>query len=761
MFRKILKNDRKNDVFQTLNIFFFLLLSAAFLSTGAQMSVELSESVSRLLDRAKTPHLLQMHMGELDLPRLERFAASQPNVEDMQVLEFLNVENGDLALNGESLRDSVFDNGFSVQSNRFDFLLDLEGNFIDPNPGEVYVPLFYRTSGRAKEGDVLTFSDLSLQVAGFVRDSQMNSPLSVSKRFIVSAEDYEKIRPSGTPEYLIEFRMHEIQKSSEVETAYRENGLESNGPPFLTAPLFRLINAFSDGITIVTLLLISLLVIGIALLCVRFSLLAKLEEDRRELAVLKAIGLPIREIRRLFLAKVTGIAMIALPLGTILSFFLKIPLLKNAELFFGESEASVWSVLAGILPSILLFFILRFSMNRLSGRLTKLTVTEAAEEGDGKPIRRIRGAESFTLTDLLARKKAYLSMTFVFVLCVFLMNLPLSLFSTVSDRDFVNYLGVGSYDILIDFARVDEDRVETLLRALNEDPSVQSFALLQNAWTNTVEENGSTKKIWTEFGEHEAFPIRYLNGHAPEREKEIALSKLASEELSKKVGDSLLVQTENRSETLTVSGIYSDLTNGGKTAKRRGNVNPEEVVAGTIPVRLQKGVFAEQFLKKVRESAPFAKASDTETYLEQLFGNTISTIGTVTRIAFVAATLLVFLIVSLFTRLLFLRDQSRNALLRAVGFTNRDLRRQYIAKSVLVLCLGLLLGNLITFTIGDRLGSGILSLIGVHGIQFVRAPFLSLVAIPLALLGSAVLATRFGVSGLKKMNLALLLKEEV
>jgi putative ABC transport system permease protein len=82
------------------------------------------------MTQAKTPHFTQMHAGELDLDRLATFAEQNEAVSDFQALEFLNVDGAQFLFAGGSLADSVQDNGFSVQSENFDFLLDLDGNVI-------------------------------------------------------------------------------------------------------------------------------------------------------------------------------------------------------------------------------------------------------------------------------------------------------------------------------------------------------------------------------------------------------------------------------------------------------------------------------------------------------------------------------------------------------------------------------------------------------------------------------------------------------
>jgi putative ABC transport system permease protein len=110
----------------------------------------------------------------------------------------------------------------------------------------------------------------------------MQPLLSSSKRFLVSQNDFAALQPFGSVEYLIEFRLHDLDSLGAFETAYTAAGLEANGPT-LTYPLFRMFNGLSDGLMIAVILLISALVIAIAFLCIRFTLLAKIEDDYREI----------------------------------------------------------------------------------------------------------------------------------------------------------------------------------------------------------------------------------------------------------------------------------------------------------------------------------------------------------------------------------------------------------------------------------------------------------------------------------------------
>lgn len=776
MYRKLFLNDIKNNLLQTFSISLFVLLSVAFLATAGGMTVQLVSSIHTLLQTAKTPHILQMHTGSIDQARLHTFVKMHPQIEQFQVLDFLNLDNSILSFHKSSsgkaisLKDSVYDNGFSVQSPAFDYLLNLHNEIITVKKGEVYVPIFYQSSGLAGTGDILKIQsrqgEIRLRVAGFVRDSQMNSSLSSSKRFLVSHEDFSFLQGLGTMEHLIEFRLKDLRTSSEIESAYAAYNLESSGPPLITYSLFQLVNAFSDGITIVTLLLISLLIIGISLLCIRFSLLAKLEEDSRELSVLKAIGISLKERKMLFLSKYLFLSAISCISGFFLSFVLKIPLLHNMKMFFGESKETPISLFVAAMLSLSVFLTLLGAMLHLARRVQTIPMTHTVslEETKNYPfLRRLPQVLHLVLSDIFSRKKLYLTMVSVFILAVFVLTLPMSIYSTISNRQFIHYLGLSDYDLRIDLSQTAEKEGElrTLLNELHNDSRIAKWDIFHGKMIDFREKNGAIKKLWVEFGNPNSFPIQYLTGSAPSEEDEIALSKLKADDLSLKVGDTLTLLLDGKSKVVRISGIYSDLTNGGKTAKANFPAENSETIWTVIPVTLKSGYSAGDFSSSYSGRYPFAKFSDTENYLQQIFGNTITMVKMIHYLAFATSLFLIFLIVALFIKMISQKAISENALLRALGFTTAQIRRQFYLKTAILLAVGIMCGNLLSISLGDSLGRGILSLIGVAGIQFVRNIFFTYLLIPLAMLLSALAATRLGIAGLEKNNIAQSLKEEI
>ena len=169
---------------------------------------------------------------------LTEFAEQNKYVDEFQMNEFLNVEGTKINIAGTTLAHSVQDNGFSTQSENFDYLLDLDGHVIEVSNGDIYVPVSYWKDGIADLGDTVIVHDQIFTIAGFLRDSQMNSMLASSKRFLVSEQDFAAIQEAGTIEYLIEFRLKDLKDLKNFEEAYISAGLEANGPT-ITYQLFK------------------------------------------------------------------------------------------------------------------------------------------------------------------------------------------------------------------------------------------------------------------------------------------------------------------------------------------------------------------------------------------------------------------------------------------------------------------------------------------------------------------------------------------
>lgn len=207
MIRKLIRNDiRQNKLFSIMTAV-FMAASALLTALTVLLFSSLLGAIDHLMEQAQTPDFLQMHTGEISVEELSYFAGEQEEISEWQLCRFLNLENSTISLGDASLANSTQDNGVCVQGEKFDYLLDMENQQPAVSPGEIYVPACYRSLYELHLGDPVQIGNKQFRIAGFIRDSQMNSMMSSSKRFLVNASDYEALKTQGEEEYIIEFRL--------------------------------------------------------------------------------------------------------------------------------------------------------------------------------------------------------------------------------------------------------------------------------------------------------------------------------------------------------------------------------------------------------------------------------------------------------------------------------------------------------------------------------------------------------------------------
>jgi putative ABC transport system permease protein len=772
MYYKLIKNDFQKSKAVTLTTVFFVAAAAMLVSLAMILVINLTGAIDSMMTKAKTPHFMQMHAGELDMESLNIFAGGSEYVEEFQVLEFLNLEGSRIVLAGNSLAQSLQDNGISKQSEKFDYLLDLDDKIITADDGELYVPISYMRDGSVQVGDGAMISGKEFTVAGFLRDSQMNSTLASSKRFLVSENDFEELRSSGSIEYLIEFRLYDLSALGAFESAYNAAGLEANGPT-ITYPLFRLINSISDGMMIAVILLISIMVVLIAFVCIRFTLLAKIEDDYREIGVMKAIGLRLADIKRIYLVKYAAIALVGSAIGYALSFLFKDLLLVNIRLFMGETDNASLAPLLGALGVFLIALAIIIYVNGVLKRFRKISAAEAIRFGmaQEKSItsKRLLLSENrlfnpnifLGVKDVIARKGLYATMLAVLVISAFIMIVPQNLYNTISSKNFITYMGIGRCDLRIDIQQTDNiaEKAAEVAKRIEEDGDIARYALLTTKTYVVIMEDGSRERLKIELGDHSQFPLEYSKGTAPIAENEVALSDINARELKKVTGDPIVLLINGVEKNFTVSGVYSDVTNGGKTAKAAFTDDTAETMWSIINIELADAATVESKAQEYQDSFGFAKVSPIDEYVLQTYGSTINSVG---RAAYAAAAIALFicvLVTLLFMKMLVAKDRYSIAVMKAFGYTTRDIRMQFAARSVFVLLVGVVIGTLLANTLGQSLAGLAIAYVGASSFSFTNNPVLSYLLSPLLMLGFVMMATVAGTAGIMQIKISENIKE--
>lgn len=777
---RMLRKDFLRKKLITIVVFAFIFLSALLVASGTNLIVELSNSLNALFTRANTPHFVQMHAGPLDQAEIDSWAAANDMVADQQTVEMITMDGSNLYL-GESQNpeeNSIMDISFVTQNEGFDFLLDLDNNIIQLSPGEIAVPVYYSQQRDLAIGDKVRVNtgaeDMVFAITAFSRDSQMNPAIASSKRFLIHEQDYANLREYiDETEYLVEFLLVDDSQISTFASAYQASDLPKTGPA-VDQGLFRILNTLSDGLVAGVVILMSLLLIVIAILSLRFTLLATIEEDTREIGVMKAIGIARSDIRRIYLAKYVVMGAAAALLGYLTSLLLNQVLSANVLLYIGSASKSVLQTALPLVAASSIFLIVTISCVVILRRFNRISAVEALRSGSvGESMRSIpmlnlkRGRALninayLGVRDVLQRSRLYGLLAFVFFFCAVIIIIPIHFLTTIQSPTFISYMGTGQSDIRIDLRQSEDvaDRFDSTVAYLTADPDVAKLSPLVTSQFTIMQSDGTLETLNIETGDFSLFPLDYVKGTAPQQENEIALSFLNAGEMEKQIGDTVTLVIEGQEREMVVSGIYQDITNGGRTAKATLPYNPQTVIWYTVNLNLASDANIEEKMLEYSQIFDPARVTDTASFVSQTVGNTVQQLKTVTVVTVVVGLALSVLITSLFMMMLITKDTNQIAIMRSLGFSLRHIRTQYLTRALFLLAFGIVLGTLFSNTLGQQLVSVVFSLQGASRIRFVIDPLQAYVMYPLLLMFTVAVTTILSTrSGIKETNIAQMIME--
>lgn len=759
MFFKIIKNDFNRKKVITMAVFVFITMAVILGASATSIIANLTQSISELKEHAVPADIAQMHAGKYDQSEIDRFTEQQQEHIAMQeTMVLLNIEGMNIFYgDNKTMAGTIQDISFVVQNKKFDFLLDLNNEKLDVKEGRVAVPIYFMIKHDLKIGDLLRVETEGYQnefvISDYVRDYQMNASIASSKRFVVSQSDFDRMleNQTGELEYIIEFKLTENGNAKAVQTAYIEAGLPANGPT-VGAMVFMLFNAMSDLAIAMVIILISILLIVISALCIKLTFLATMDEDLREIGVMKAMGISQNDIKKVYLTKYRTMSVAAGIIGYLLSF-------PVAELFSGNMRLYLSSNLSGnlkyglsLIAPLLIYFMIVMYCKKVLGKIDKTSAVEALradimEQGKNSkysfPLLKSKFISTNTymgLRDVWKRFRLYRLLLGIFVVSMFIVTLPLNVFNTMNSPDFSTYMGIGKSDMRIDLRKTDtitEDFTK-LQKDLKNDSDIQKYAAFITCYYQVKNTEGSWDYISIETGDFSVFPLKYLEGRAPKGEGEISLSfaNASPDGLNKKVGDEVVVKVAGTDKTLTVSGIYQDITNGGKTAKADTSfgLNEDAILWYIVYIDVVAAVDIGSKMDHYQNAYASAQVNDIQEYTRQTLGSLIDQMGAVVIGGIAIALVIVALITALFLKMLLSKDMSQIAIMRSLGLTPKNIKQQYMTGTLTVLALGIIIGVLASNYLGELLVSLAMSSMGAARIQFVDVAWQTWMLCPLALI---------------------------
>ncbi|WP_026518212.1 ABC transporter permease [Butyrivibrio sp. MC2021] len=748
---------------RTISLFLalFIAVASALCANAVELVYSLNQTIRQFYEASSTSHLIQMHSGDIDENRILRYADESDLISKYEIVEMLNVRGDALTIrqDGVTQLGSVIDNAFVVQNKEFDFLLNSNNEIAEIENGYIGVPVYYQMVYGLKEGDSITVStdngDYRFVIADFIRDSQMNSSYISSKRFLVSQNDWDKLNSNiNDVEYIIEFQVKNLKMVSQLEVDYLKSGLPSNGP-LITYSAIRLLNMLTDIVTASVLILAAIFLVCISVLCVRFAMITSIDQEYMEIAIMKGLGISSKYISDIYMRKYMIIAFIGCVIGFGMSFSIVGVVQNNLALYMGIAEKSLVNYLLQSVACLAIAIIVLMFCKRAVNSIRNVNAVEALQQngriGSDRTIRhpsmkangRMLTSVILGIKYMLGYKKPYIIICGIFTALLLLVLLPVQIVTTMKSEEFSTYMGIAKCDLRVDFqdAKKANGDIERLISILEADSDIQSYGLYETFLAYSDNTEGEAVYLNFERGDYSEFGVSCNEGHLPKNEQEIGISHLLANETQKTIGDKIVIEVNSKEYDYIVSGIYQDITNGGKSAKITYQTVDAPVYRSVVNINLKEKKNIANKIREIDGSISNGKITNLIDYISQTMGDSIAKFIQLSWITMIVVLLITLFTISIFMKLLVIKYKDDISTMKGIGLNSSDIRLQYMTRIIFGILMGIILGEIFVRAAGQPIIGSIMSGMGASKIVFVINPILTYFAIPLVILVVAVSTT--------------------
>ena len=768
MLFRILKNDLKRKKTMNIILLLFIVLATMFVASGINNVVTVMNGTDYYLDKAEIGDYVIITMGENVVGSLGSMLKSEEAVQDYRLEQVVFGAQDDITTEGgedtECKNTTIYQ---SIEGSAITFFNMENDPITDIEPGHIYVSGSFMETNGFEPGDIINFEHSGVKLRfildGTAKDALFGSDFMGNTRFIMSEEDMQKLLEN---EEIYQYYRGEIcyidtDNVQAIKAAMTElSGIAFDGArsTIKTAYIMDMIIAFIMLILSVCLIIVSFVVL-------KFSITFTITEEFREIGVMKAIGLSNAKIRSLYITKYLLLAA----LGAILGFFASIPfgelLLDSVskKMLLGNDNA----ILVNALGSVLVVCVIVWFAYLCTGKVKKATPIDAIRSGQtgerykNKTILRIQkfpagNALFMAFNDVLSSPKRFLTIMISFGLCTLFVLMLVNTTATMKSPNLLSTLVTESHLYVDDVAAImgsmtgtKEEMIERMDEMADElaDEGMPGEICIEVQYKYPMTFNGNDYTFTCQQGintDYEGYV--YLEGVAPENKHEIAITPQISELIGAKIGDTITIHYGEEDLECMVTAYYQTLNQLGEIMRLHEDAPTEfDYISAAMAYQinftdepsLEEVEFRKERVKEVFDCEDVMNA--TEYCIEcTAVADTMESV----QFLLLGITLVVVILVTVLMERSFIADEkSQIAILKAIGFKDRAIIKWHVYRFGLVALIAVILAAVISIPMTDLCISPIFGIMGAVDVEYNIDPFKIFLLYPSIVLMMTIIVT--------------------
>ena len=675
---------------QAVALIVLILIAAMMMNLWLMLSTDYKQNFDRYHDKLNAEHVtmgLNSDNGELR----EYIADTLENsdrVTQYQISDALIMVGSFPYQGGELNNQLIFLEKDSVLSRNVGKIEIVEDSGLVSG---VYIPMIYREDVPIGETlDVTAGSNVvSFTVCGYLNSVMAGSHNCSMAELVLTEDIYEELAETGfaAESTLVSVRIGDKSQSESFE-AELKNAVSLEYPTVLT-----LSNSYADVSTsrYVSQMICSGMVIAmaffvmlIALVVIASNVINYIQENMKNLGVLKAVGYRSGQIIAAFLLQFAGITLITAALGAGLSYLLFPSLNTMMTAQTGIPYEVRFLPLPFVVSIVFTIDAVSLAVWLSARRVKRIEPIVALRSGtETHNFRRNHVPLDRTHTPLnlaLALKTTFSGIKQNVTVCITMLVLSLVVVFSglmienviVDVRPFIEFIVGETADSAININIVIEDE---FLQAMQRDSRVEKIYLY-----NSVEvRHGNDVALWVVMADDFSVVNNQslcFKGRVPKYDNEIALAAKYSKETGLKIGDEITLTAEGHEATYIITGCTQISNNLGKDCllTREGYKRIGELQDASYYLNLSDNVDVDEFNAEAAER--FGNNVNLTDNVSSLLNvaNVYVTLMTVIVIAVIILSLIIItFVLYLLVRTMLNNKKRDHGIMKALGFTTGQL----------------------------------------------------------------------------------------
>ncbi|MFE4709796.1 FtsX-like permease family protein [Paenibacillus sp. NPDC056722] len=772
MFFKILKRDLKIKNAMNIVLFVLITLAAMLLASSSNFMYSTTTAVSSFIRDSKIAdcNILIPNTTENNA-QIEKWAEGEKGIQARYSTTLVQLAGSDIIEPKE--RKKISGNTILLLSTvpeDVNLVFNGENERFTLQSGEVGLPVSIKNKTGLKLGDELSFDIEGVRhtfvIATFFKDALMGSELFTFKRLLVSQQDFDLVKQNLPQEQLLKF--WSIIGQGDITASLSKSNIYSTFE--INKELVKM-SFMTDQISAAILFVVSLFLMFIAFLTLRFTIISSIQRDYKEIGVMKAIGFADGSIRKLYLTKYLGISIISGAVGLGIS----VPLTNMMSVKVSDYiivPSGVANIMIAVASTVVLVAMTLLFCSLCMVKINKASAIDAIRHGhNGETFRASRKINLhkrkslpaplfLAISDVLNGLKGYTTLICTFVLSTAIILIPINLANTIVTPKFITYLGVTEADFYtkgeastrpIKDIQNDMHKLEQKLRDHHFDVTLSVDYTLN---TKYVSDDG--KDSFRLMGMKTELPSErypYLEGVAPKLANEIAITSIIADKYNKHIGDNIKFEMDGKEQSFLISGIIQTITNQGYMVKLADDYKPLTAAGYQLNGNIHASDKEKpQIIEKMQQQFGDMGFKSAMDIIGDTTGGFVGQLKLIIVVLIVIVSLITFFITVLFVRLLMTKEIQGIAIMKSLGFSNGDIKLWQMLRILILLLASIVIGVFVANVLGEGLISKLFRMFGVTQMKFIIIPLQVYVLCPLLILIVVLLAVYVSCNNVKRIQ---------